>query len=91
MSKETLEFVTPPPPKNYKISSTFSYNFKLALTYRLFTLAERRGWAAEAYAYNSLIVAWPDVQSKAAELSAAWSNAEQQTLFTSGEISSGEV
>lgn len=62
-----------------------------ALAYRLFTLAERRGWAAEAYAYNSLIVAWPDVQSKAAELSAAWSNAEQQTLFTSGEISNGEV
>jgi len=62
-----------------------------ALAYRLFTLAERRGWAAEAYAYNSLIVAWPDVQSKAAELSAAWSNAEQQSLFTSGEISSGEV
>ncbi|NCE65609.1 DUF1156 domain-containing protein [Pseudoflavonifractor sp. 524-17] len=62
-----------------------------ALAYRLFTLAERRGWAAEAYAYNSLIVAWPDVQSKAAELSAAWSNAEQQSLFASGEIFSGEV
>jgi len=62
-----------------------------ALAYRLFTLAERRGWAAEAYAYNSLIVAWPDVQSKASELSAAWSSAEQQSLFTSGEISSGEV
>ena len=31
MSKETLSFVTPP-PKNYKISSAFSYNFKLALT-----------------------------------------------------------
>ncbi len=26
------DFVTPPPPKNYKISSAFSYNFKLALT-----------------------------------------------------------
>ena len=62
-----------------------------ALAYRLFTLAERRGWAAEAYAYNSLIVAWPDVQSKAAELSAAWSNAEQQSLFYSGEAFSGEV
>ncbi len=48
-----------------------------ALAYRLFTLAERRGWAAEAFAYNSLIVAWPDVQSKATELSAAWENAEQ--------------
>ena len=32
MSKETLSFVTPP-PKNYKISSAFSYNFKLALTF----------------------------------------------------------
>jgi hypothetical protein len=31
LSKETLSFVTPP-PKNYKISSAFSYNFKLALT-----------------------------------------------------------
>ena len=62
-----------------------------ALAYRLFTLAERRGWAAEAYAYNSLIIAWPDVQSKAAELSAAWSNAEQQSLFYSGEAFSGEV
>ena len=31
MSKETLSFVTPP-PKNYKISSAFSYNFILALT-----------------------------------------------------------
>lgn len=51
-----------------------------ALAYRLFTLAERRGWAAEAYAYNSLIVAWPDVQSKAAELSAAWNNAEQMEI-----------
>ena len=61
-----------------------------ALAYRLFTLAERRGWAAEAYAYNSLIVAWPEVQSKAAELSAAWSNAEQTEIWTSGEIFSGE-
>ena len=62
-----------------------------ALAYRLFTLAERRGWAGEAYAYNSLIVAWPEVQSKAAELSAAWSNAEQTEIWTSGEIFSGEV
>ena len=32
MSKETLDFVPPLPPKNNKISSAFSYNFKLALT-----------------------------------------------------------
>lgn len=61
------------------------------LAYRLFNLAERRGWTDEAFAYNSLVTAWPDVQSKAAELSAAWNNAEQQSLFYSGEIYSGEV
>jgi putative DNA methylase len=39
-----------------------------ALAYRLYTIAERKGWAQEAYAYNSLVIAWPDIQSKAAEL-----------------------
>ena len=52
-----------------------------ALAYRLFTIAERKGWAAEAYAYNSLVIAWPDVQAKAAELQAQRSNAKQMTLF----------
>lgn len=41
------------------------------LAYRLFSLAERKGWNAEAYAYNSFVVAWPDIQQKAAELRAA--------------------
>lgn len=39
-----------------------------ALAYRLYTIAERKGWAQEAFAYNSLVVAWPDIQSKSAEL-----------------------
>ena len=52
-----------------------------ALAYRLFTIAERKGWAGEAYAYNSLVIAWPDVQSKAAELQAQLKNAEQMSLF----------
>lgn len=52
-----------------------------ALAYRLFTIAERKGWAQEAYAYNSLVIAWPDVQAKAAELRAQMSNATQMTLF----------
>jgi putative DNA methylase len=39
-----------------------------ALAYRLFTIAERKGWAAEAYAYNSLVIAWPEIQAKANEL-----------------------
>ncbi len=32
-----------------------------ALAYRLYTLAERKGWTNEAYAYNNLIVAWTDI------------------------------
>jgi putative DNA methylase len=54
-----------------------------ALAYRLFTIAERKGWAQEAYAYNSLVIAWPDVQAKAAELQAKKSNAKQMTIFSS--------
>lgn len=38
------------------------------LAYRLYTIAERKGWAQEAFAYNSLVVAWPDIQAKAMEL-----------------------
>ena len=39
-----------------------------ALAYRLYTIAERKGWSAEAYAYNSLVTAWPEIQSRAAQL-----------------------
>ena len=46
MSKEALNFVTHP-PKNYKISSAFSYNFKLALTTRI--PPEKRSWLYENY------------------------------------------
>lgn len=44
------------------------------LAYRLFTIAERKGWAKEAFAYNSLVTAWPEVQSRAAD-------AKQMTIF----------
>lgn len=59
-----------------------------SLAYRLFTIAERKGWAQEAYAYNALVIAWPEIQSKAAELQAI--KPEQLTLF-SGETYSGEA
>lgn len=52
-----------------------------ALAYRLFTIAERKGWAQEAYAYNSLVIAWPDVQAKAADLQAQTKQTEQMKLF----------
>ena len=51
-----------------------------ALAYRLFTIAERKGWAQEAYAYNSLVIAWPSVQAKAAALQSQRKNAKQTTL-----------
>lgn len=42
--------------------------FAKTLVYRLYTVAERKGWTAEAHAYNSLVVAWQDIQSKVAML-----------------------
>ncbi len=36
------------------------------LAYRLYTLCERRGWASEAVAYNSLVVAWPEIARQVA-------------------------
>jgi putative DNA methylase len=38
------------------------------LAYRLFTIAERKKWAEEAYAYNSLVIAWPDIIAKVTDL-----------------------
>ena len=52
------------------------------LAYRLYTIAERKGWAEEAYAYNNLVVAWPDIQTRAAELKAV--QPEQMNLFDLG-------
>ncbi len=49
------------------------------LAYRLYTIAERKGWAQEAYAYNALVVSWPEIQSRAAALQAI--EPKQMTLF----------
>lgn len=38
------------------------------LAYRLYQIAERNKWTQEAYAYNALVVAWPEIQSRAAQL-----------------------
>jgi putative DNA methylase len=38
------------------------------LSYRLYTLCERKGWAEEAGYYNSLVVAWPSMASEAFQL-----------------------
>jgi putative DNA methylase len=36
------------------------------LAYRLFAICDRQGWATEAVAYNSLVVAWPEVGRRVA-------------------------
>ena len=49
------------------------------LAYRLFTIADKRNWQQEAFAYNSLVTAWPEIQSKAAQL--AVERPMQDSLF----------
>lgn len=63
------------------VYSMFGSNTEKAkdLAYRLYTIAERKGWTEEAYAYNNLVVAWPDIQSKAAELKAV--QPEQLSIY----------
>lgn len=39
-----------------------------ALAYRLFTIADKRGWTAEALAYNGLVTSWNDISAEAAKL-----------------------
>lgn len=58
-----------------------------ALAYRLYSIAERKGWAQEAFAYNSLIIAWPEIQSKAAELRV---KPTQREFFENTKSPSGE-
>lgn len=36
------------------------------LAYRLYVICERKKWAAEALAYNALVVAWPEISRLAA-------------------------
>lgn len=52
------------------------------LAYRLYTIAERKNWANEAYAYNALVVAWPDIHARAAALKEMVP--EQLDLFSAG-------
>ncbi len=47
-----------------RVSGPMAENAK-ALAYRLYTIAERKGWASEAYAYNVLVSSWMDIQQGA--------------------------
>ncbi|MEQ9624327.1 DUF1156 domain-containing protein [Coleofasciculus chthonoplastes] len=37
------------------------------LAYRLYNLCDRKGWAAEGIAYNSLVISWPEITRLASE------------------------
>lgn len=52
------------------IAAVFGSNGERAksLAYRLYTIADQKGWTAEAFAYNSLIVSWQDIQDRVAAL-----------------------
>ncbi len=50
-----------------------------ALAYRLFTIADKKGWQQEAFAYNSLVSAWGEIQARAAQLAAQ--KPKQDSLF----------
>jgi putative DNA methylase len=40
------------------------------LAYRLYTVCQRKGWAQEAMAYNSLVIAWPRIVQLAGQQTA---------------------
>lgn len=52
------------------------------LAYRLYTIAEQKKWSTEAFAYNALVVAWPDIQSRAALMQRE--TPEQMDMFSMG-------
>ncbi|WP_241159613.1 hypothetical protein [Desulfovibrio sp. ZJ200] len=52
-----------------------------ALAYRLHALAEQKGWTQEAYAYNTLVVAWPEIQQQVSAMREAARHATQATLL----------
>lgn len=66
------------------VANMFGSNSERAkdLAYRLYTIAERKNWTNEAYAYNALVVSWPDIQARAAVLKQI--EPEQLDLFSIG-------
>ena len=55
------------------------------LAYRLYSICERKGWAQEALAYNSLVIAWSEI-GKLALAGVRRQKTEDSTLFGEGEL-----
>lgn len=49
------------------------------LAYRLYSICERKGWAGEAVAYNSLVIAWPRLREMTADEEKKKKEKEAQT------------
>jgi putative DNA methylase len=49
------------------------------LAYRLYSICERKNWAQDALAYNSLVIAWPEILRLAAK---SEGGVQQSELFT---------
>ena len=47
------------------------------LAYRLYSICERKKWASEATAYNSIVLAWPEIS----KLARAAPQYKKQNLF----------
>ena len=52
-----------------------------AFAYHLFTIAEQKGWTQEALAYNSLVIAWPEIQERVAGMMKEVPQVVQGSLF----------
>ena len=51
------------------------------LSYRLYSTCERKKWAQEAMAYNSLVVAWPEILTLSRQVKSASSGQKQKEMF----------
>lgn len=51
------------------------------LSYRLYSTCERKKWAQEAMAYNSLVVAWPEILTLSRQSKPASSGQKQKEMF----------
>jgi putative DNA methylase len=52
------------------------------LAYRLYSTCERKKWAQEALAYNSLVVSWPEISKLARAQGVKQTDNVQQALFS---------
>ena len=52
------------------------------LAYRLYSICEKKKWAEEALAYNSLVIAWPELSKLAIASRNRQQTTTQAELFT---------